>query len=120
MTDRSREAEVALGHGARIVAGQLDVDVREGQSDVGVVASFLGGGTDLIDEVETSREVAGEQSSADRVVSGLPVGQALVVESICQFLSCECSHAPIVGTAGASVNPWRPDVCSQNRPLVLI
>ena len=94
------------------MAGQLDIYVRESQGDIRVVAGLLGGGTDLVDEVESCREVAGEQPSADRVPLGLPVGQALVVESICQFLSGKCSHGLMVGTAGASVNPRFPDSTS--------
>src|SRR5699024_7030381 len=105
--DLAREVEVAFGHGPCVVAGQLDVDVREGQGDIGMVPGLLGGGTDLVDQVESGGEIAGEQSGADGIRPALPVAQSLGIECVEQILSSVCSHDFMLGTGRSSVNPSR-------------
>lgn len=70
-----------------------------------MVAGILGGCADLIDEVEAGRKITGEQSSADRVIPSLPVGQTIVVEGGSQVLSGICSHGFMLGTSRSRVNP---------------
>src|SRR5699024_5279288 len=105
--DLAREVQVPFGHGLCVVTRQLDVDVREGQGDIGMMAGLLGGGTDLVDQVESGGESAGEQSGADGIRPALPVAQPLGIECVEQILSSVCSHDFMLGTGGPSVNPSR-------------
>src|SRR5699024_1440909 len=107
IADLARAVEAALRHGPCVLAGQLDVVVREGQGDIGMVPGLLGGGTDLVDQVESGGEIAGEQSGADGIRPALPVAQPLGIECVEQILSSVCSHDFMLGTGGPSVNPSR-------------
>src|SRR5699024_10582637 len=105
--DLARDVEVAFGHGLCVVAGHLDVDVMEGQVDIEMVTGLSGGGADLVDQVESGGEIAGEQSGADGIRPALPVAQSLGIECVEQILSSVCSHDFMLGTGRSSVNPSR-------------
>src|SRR5699024_2029365 len=88
-------------------AGQLDVDVREGKGDIGMVPGLLGGGTDRVDQVGSAGEIAGEQSGADGIRPALPVAESLGLECVEQILCSVCSRDFMLGTGRSSANPSR-------------
>ncbi len=56
LADGARQVEVAAGDAADVVAGEVDVDLRVGEHDVGVVVGGLGRLGDAGDELEPRGE----------------------------------------------------------------